>query len=79
MTTILRIKLKDGRTISGRTDIAKGNPADPMSYEEVAAKFLDCASFAKWPQAKAKQIVGMVRRLEDVTDVRALTALCSSV
>jgi 2-methylcitrate dehydratase PrpD len=79
MTTIIGIKLKDGRTISGRTDIAKGNPADPMSYEEVAAKFLDCASFAKWPQAKAKQIVEMVRRLEDVADIRALTALCSGV
>jgi 2-methylcitrate dehydratase PrpD len=77
MTTIVGIKLKDGRTFSGRTDIAKGNPADPMSYEEAAAKFFDCAAFAKWPQAKAKQIVEMVRRLEEVKDVRSLTALCS--
>jgi 2-methylcitrate dehydratase PrpD len=79
MTTIIGIKLKDGRTISGRTDIAKGNPADPMTYDEVAAKFMDCVSFAKWPRARAKQIVTMVRRLEEITDVRALTALCSSV
>jgi 2-methylcitrate dehydratase PrpD len=28
MTSILDIHLKDGRTISGRTDFAKGSPAD---------------------------------------------------
>jgi 2-methylcitrate dehydratase PrpD len=77
MTTIVEIRLKDGRTISGRADVAKGNPANPMSYEEVAAKFLDCAAFAEWPAAKAQAIVDMVRRVEQVADVRALTALCA--
>lgn len=77
MTTIIGIKLKDGRTISGRTEIAKGNPADPMSYDEVAAKFTDCVSFAKWPANKAKAIVATVRRLEEVKNVRDLTGLCA--
>jgi 2-methylcitrate dehydratase PrpD len=77
MTTIIEIKLKDGRLISGRCDVAKGNPANPMSYGEVAAKFLDCTAFAKWPVAKAKATVEMVRRLEDAQDLRALTALCA--
>ena len=77
MTTIIGIKLKGGRTVSGRTEIAKGNPADPMSYDEVAAKFTDCVSFAKWPMGKAKQIVEMVRGLEYLDDVRELTALCA--
>jgi 2-methylcitrate dehydratase PrpD len=77
MTTIIEIKLKDGRTISGRADVAKGNPANPMSYAEVAAKFLDCANFAKWPMAKAKAIVEMVRGIGQLADVRALTALCA--
>ena len=78
MTTIIEIKLKDGSVISGRADVAKGNPANPMSYDEVAAKFLDCAAFAKWPAAKAKAIVGMVRALEDVHSLSAITALCVS-
>ncbi len=78
MTTILDLRLKDGRTISGRADFGKGSPANPMSYDEVAAKFLDCAAFAKWPAAKAKAIVDMVRKLEDVANVRTLTALCAS-
>ena len=77
MTTIIEIKLKDGRLISGRCDVAKGNPANPMSYDEVAAKFLDCTAFAKWPVAKAKATVELVRRLEGAPDLRALTALCA--
>ncbi len=77
MTTVIEIKLKDGRVISGRADVAKGNPANPMSYEEVAAKFLDCAAFAKWPVDRARSIVEMVRGIEQVADVRTLTALCA--
>jgi len=77
MTTILEMRLKDGRTVSGRADFGKGSPANPMSYGEVAAKFLDCAAFAKWPGSKAKAVVDMVRKLEDSPDVRALAALCS--
>ena len=73
MTTIIEIKLQDGSVISGRADVAKGNPANPMSYDEVAAKFLDCAAFAKWPAAKAKAIVGMVRTLEDAHSLSAIT------
>ncbi len=77
MTTIIEIRLKDGRTILGRADFGKGSPANPMSYDEVAAKFLDCAAFAKWPGTKAKAVVDMVGKLEDTPDVRKLAALCS--
>jgi 2-methylcitrate dehydratase PrpD len=77
MTTILKITMKDGRTISGRADFGKGSPINPMSYDEVADKFLGCAAFAEWPAAKARQIINLVRKLEDVSDVRTLTALCS--
>src|SRR5712671_803943 len=78
MTTILKITLKDGRTISGRADFGKGSPTDPMSYEEVAEKFRGCAAFARWPASKANQVIDMVRKLEGVSDLRTLTALCSS-
>jgi 2-methylcitrate dehydratase PrpD len=78
MTTILEIRLQDGRTISGRADFAKGSPAIPMTYEEVAEKFLDCARFAKWPLERARSTVELVRKLETVPNVRFLTALVSS-
>lgn len=77
MTTILKITLKDGRVISGRADFGKGSPTNPMSYDEVAEKFLGCAEFAEWPMPKAKQVVELVHKLEDVSDVRSLTALLS--
>ncbi len=76
MTTIIDIHLKDNRTISGRADFGKGSPVNPMSFDEVAAKFEDCARFAMWPKAKTKSIIAMVTKFEDMPDVSALALLC---
>jgi 2-methylcitrate dehydratase PrpD len=78
MTTYIDIKLKDGRTISGLADFGKGSPANPMSYDEVAAKFLECAEFARWDQGKAKEVVGVVAEFEKLSDIRGLMALVSN-
>jgi len=78
MTSILDIHLTNGKKISGRTDFAKGSPADPMSFEDVSAKFLDCAAFAKWPKQKSTSIIDAVSKLEKISDVRYLMALCRS-
>jgi hypothetical protein len=48
-----------------------------MTYDEVAEKFLDCASFAKFPGDKAKTIVEKVRSLETLASLRELTGLCA--
>jgi 2-methylcitrate dehydratase PrpD len=77
MTTILTLHLKDGRTLAGRADFGKGSPANPLSYDEVAEKFRDCAAFAKLPTQKAEAIVDAVRRLEELENVQDLTALCT--
>jgi 2-methylcitrate dehydratase PrpD len=77
MTTILEIKLRDGSTISGRTDFGKGSPVNPMSYDEVADKFRECAEFSRWPRDKAEQVIEMVAQLESISDVSAITAVLS--
>ncbi len=77
MTTILEIALTDGRRISGRADFGKGSPANPMSYEEVADKFRECAGFSRWPKDKAERVIELVGGLEELRDVRELTALLS--
>ena len=77
MTSILRIHLKDGKVLSGRAEFAKGSPANPMSFDEVGAKFRDCADAAKWPRNKSEAIVALVQRLEEVKDIRDLGALCA--
>jgi len=75
MTTIIEIALTDGRQITGRADFGKGSPANPMSYDEVADKFRECAAFSRWPRSKAEEVVALVRRLEELRDMRELTAL----
>jgi 2-methylcitrate dehydratase PrpD len=78
MTTIVEIVLKGGRTISGRADFGKGSPANPMSYDEVADKFRECAAFSRWPREKAERVIALVRELERLRDMRELTALLSA-
>lgn len=77
MTTIIEIALKDGRVIKGQADFGKGSPANPMSYDEVAGKFLESADYAGWNKAKADQVVELVRGLEKVRDMREITRLLS--
>ena len=77
MTTLIDIYLKNGKKISGRGDFGKGSPAIPMSYDEVADKFLGCAEFAKWPILKSKKIIKLVKDLENIRDVRILGKLLS--
>jgi 2-methylcitrate dehydratase PrpD len=77
MTTIIEITLTDGRQISGRADFGKGSPANPMSYDEVADKFRECAAFSRWPRSKAERVIELLRRLEELRDVRELTTLLS--
>ena len=77
MTSILSIHMKDGRMLSGRAEFAKGSPANPMSYEEVADKFRGCAEFAHWPREKAESVIATVKSLESVADVSRLTKFLS--
>jgi 2-methylcitrate dehydratase PrpD len=73
MTSILSIRLKDGKVVSGRAEFAKGSPANPMSYDEVADKFRGCAEFARWPKAKAEVVIAAVKSLESLPDLGKLT------
>jgi len=75
MTTIIDIKLKDGRTISGRADFGKGSPANPMSDEEVANKFIECATWGGLPKTAAGKVIDLVFNLEKVRSTRELTRL----
>jgi 2-methylcitrate dehydratase PrpD len=78
MTSLLKIHLKDGRIISGRADFGKGSPANPMTFEEAAAKFRGCAEFADWPKLKTQKIIAFVRALDTALDVSALSPLLAA-
>jgi 2-methylcitrate dehydratase PrpD len=78
MTSLLKIHLKGGQTISGRAEFAKGSPSNPMSFDEAAAKFRGCAEFAEWPKDKTEKLIIYVKALDLARDVGTLSPLLSS-
>ncbi len=78
MTSILKVHLKNGKVLAGRAEFAKGNPANPMTYDEVADKFRGCADFAKWPKEKSEAVISFLKSLETAPDVSRLAALLTS-
>lgn len=78
LTTFLDVTLKDGRRFSARTDAARGSASLPLSEENVADKFRGCARFARWPADRTEKAIALVLDLENVSDIRKLTALLRS-
>jgi 2-methylcitrate dehydratase PrpD len=79
MTSLVTFHVKDGRTLKDQADFAKGSPAIPMTFDEVAEKFYGCAAFANWPKSKADAIVEFVATLENQSDcAKVATALAGS-
>jgi 2-methylcitrate dehydratase PrpD len=77
MTSLVTVHLKDGKTLTDRSDFAKGSPADPMNMEEVHTKFRGCAEFAGWSRTKTDAILEAVDKLERAPDVTQLANLLS--
>jgi 2-methylcitrate dehydratase PrpD len=78
MTSLLKIHLTDGRVVTGRADFAKGSPANPMTFEEAAAKFRECAQYAHWPADKGEKIITFVKALDLARNVNAVLPLLSA-
>ena len=74
VTSSVEIELDDGRRVGGRIDYGKGSKANPMTDEEVAAKFRLCAEYAGFPVDRAEEVIETVGRLETLPDIRELTA-----
>lgn len=73
VTSHVEIEMNDGARYGGRVDAGKGNKANPMSEDEVAGKFRECAEFSRWPAGKAERAIALIRGLEQVKDVRDIT------
>lgn len=68
----VEVRLRDGSLRTGVTSVPKGDAANPMSDQELEAKFLECAAIALG-QARAAIALDLVRSVERLTDVRRLT------
>jgi 2-methylcitrate dehydratase PrpD len=75
MPDIVRVVLHDGRCLQQRVDIPKGDPALPLSWQELVAKFHDCAAIALSPE----QIQEAVQHIEQLEELPTLQPLIASV
>ncbi len=75
MTTIIEIELDDGKLINGQADFGKGSPANPMSDDELAEKFRQCAEWGKLPKDRIKTVLDIIWNIEALKDVNELTKL----
>ena len=67
----IRIKLKDGKVIEGRADVARGHPQNPMSWAELSEKFRDCAALVL-PRKSAEEVIQLVGRLPELRSLSPL-------
>ena len=65
------IKLRDGREFSHEVDLPKGHPSDPLTPDEIAGKFRECAQHTLSFQ-NVERCVDLVTNLEFLEDVRTL-------
>ena len=67
----IRVKLKDGRVVGDRYDVARGHPTKPMSWAELTEKFRDCAGLV----LSRKKVDETIRLLEQFQDLKSLRPL----
>ena len=70
----ITVRLRDGRSVHQAANGARGYPERPASDAELDAKFMACARRAIG-EASAERALEMLRQVEHVDDMRALTAL----
>lgn len=64
------VTLRGGEQLEGSANRAHGNPADPLTQEEIVAKFDECAATAS--EQQRERIVDLCGRLEALDDVAEL-------
>ena len=70
----VEITTKDGRRFSTKVDYPKGDPENPLSWQEVEGKFNELSS-GVFPQSKRKQILSKVKSLDAETNICNLANL----
>jgi 2-methylcitrate dehydratase PrpD len=74
MRSILEVELVDGRIFRRTAEEYRGTPEKPLMGHEVDEKFMECASF-KMDEGRAREVLGVVRGLEEISDLGDLTGL----
>lgn len=75
LTTRLTVRLDDGREYSHEVVLPKGEPENPMSEEDLASKFRDCANLILSLETTRK-CMELVFNLESVRDISEFMEIC---
>ena len=78
MPGVVTVVERSGRETQRIVEYVKGHPKNPMSYDEVAKKFLDCAHFGRPEWTRAEDLVEIVKNLEGIEDTGKLVSLCAA-
>jgi 2-methylcitrate dehydratase PrpD len=70
---VVQVVLRDGRRFQQRVDIPKGDPALPLTWEELAAKFQDCATLVL-PASQVQEAMQHLVHLEELPTLQPLMA-----
>lgn len=62
------LRLRDGRTCSRKGDVIKGDPENPISWEELCLKYRDCAG-RFLPAPEVDRLLELVSNLETLDDI----------
>lgn len=73
----VRVSLKGGNEFSANVRFPKGDPENPLSWEEVADKYAGLVS-PVWSAGHAARVLGAVKELELQTNMRGFVELAQS-
>ncbi len=68
-------RTRDGRSAMRRVDALPGSPDQPLSWSDVEAKFLDCATSALIDGTRGRRALGRLRDIEACSDVSEIMSL----
>jgi hypothetical protein len=69
----VKVFLKDGKVLETTVEKARGNPANPMSLEEIQGKYKDCCKGVLADDATERSLA-LLQRLDQVSSIRELMA-----
>ena len=69
-----QIELKTGERFTNRVDFCKGDPKNPLTYEEIKSKFKTLTN-RKFSDERSNDIIETVEKLEELQDMRELARL----
>lgn len=72
------IKLKDGRTFTSRVDTPKGHWENPLSRDELLAKYRDNAHSVLLPK-QIERTIELIENLEDLEEIKELMDICTGL